>query len=42
MEFVLYLAQRRQLEALTTEQIAAAARRYFQQPAITAIVRPAG
>jgi zinc protease len=37
-----HLTQRRQLEALTTEQIAAAARRYFQQPAITAIVRPAG
>ncbi|MCE9609895.1 MAG: insulinase family protein [Chthoniobacter sp.] len=37
-----HLTQRRQLEALTTEQVAAAARRYFQQPAITAIVRPAG
>ncbi len=42
MEFVLYLAQRRQLEALNTEQVAATARRYFRQPAITAIVRPAG
>ena len=37
-----HLTQRRQLEDLTTEQVAAAARRYFQQPAITAIVRPAG
>ena len=37
-----HITQRRQLEALTTGEIAAAARRYFQQPAITAIVRPAG
>lgn len=37
-----HLQQRRELEALTTAQVAAVARRYFSQPAITAIVRPAG
>ena len=35
-----HLQQRRELEALTVAQVAAAARRYFAQPAITAIVRP--
>ena len=37
-----HLTQRRELEALTVAEVAAATRRYFQQPAITAIVRPAG
>jgi zinc protease len=36
-----HLIQRREIEELTVEQIAEVARRYFQQPAITAIVRPA-
>ena len=37
-----HLEQRRQIEALTVEQVRAVARKYFTQPAITAIVRPAG
>lgn len=36
-----HLEQRRQVEALTVEQVRAVARKYFTQPAITAIVRPA-
>lgn len=35
-----HLEQRRQIEALTVEQVRAVARKYFTQPAITAIVRP--
>lgn len=35
-----HLEQRRQIEALTVEQVQAVARKYFTQPAITAIVRP--
>ncbi len=37
-----HLEQRRQIEALTVEQVQAVARKYFMQPAITAIVRPSG
>ena len=37
-----HLEQRRQIEALTVEQVQAVARKYFTQPAITAIVRPEG
>ena len=37
-----HLEQRRQIEALTVEQVRAVARKYFTQPAITAIVRPKG
>ena len=36
-----HLEQRRQFAALTVEQVRAVARKYFRQPAITAIVRPA-
>jgi zinc protease len=35
-----HLEQRRQIEALTVEQVQAVAKKYFSQPAITAIVRP--
>jgi len=35
-----HLAQRREIEALTLEQVRAVAQKYFAQPAITAIVRP--
>ncbi|MDR3405460.1 MAG: pitrilysin family protein [Chthoniobacter sp.] len=35
-----HLEQRRQIEALTVEQVQAVARKYFTQPAITAVVRP--
>jgi zinc protease len=35
-----HLEQRQQIEALTTEQVQAIARKYFTQPSITAIVRP--
>jgi zinc protease len=35
-----HLEQRRQVEALTVEQVRAVARKYFTQPAITAIARP--
>jgi zinc protease len=35
-----HLEQRRQIEALTLEEVRAVARKYFTQPAITAIVRP--
>ncbi len=37
-----HLTQRREIEALTVEQVATASRRYFQQAAITALVRPSG
>ncbi len=36
-----HLEQRRQVEALTIDEVRAVARQYFTQPAITAIVRPA-
>ena len=36
-----HLEQRRQIAALTVEEVRAVARKYFSQPAITAIVRPA-
>jgi zinc protease len=36
-----HLVQRREIEALTLDQVRAVARKYFTQPAITAIVRPA-
>jgi zinc protease len=36
-----HLEQRRQITELTVEQVRAVARKYFSQPAITAIVRPA-
>jgi zinc protease len=36
-----HLQQRREIEALTVEQVRAVAGKYFTQPAITAIVRPA-
>jgi zinc protease len=35
-----HLEQRRQIEALTVEEVRAVARRYFTQPAITVVVRP--
>jgi zinc protease len=35
-----HLEQRRQIDALTVEQVQAVAKKYFSQPAITAIVRP--
>jgi zinc protease len=35
-----HLEQRRQIEALTIEEVRNVARKYFTQPAITAIVRP--
>jgi zinc protease len=35
-----HLEQRRQIEALTLEEVRAVARKYFTQPAVTAIVRP--
>lgn len=35
-----HIEQRHQIEALTVEQVRAIARKYFTQPAITAIVRP--
>ncbi len=37
-----HLEQRRQIEALTLDEVRAVARKYFTQPAITSIVRPAG
>ncbi len=36
-----HLTQRHELEALTVEEVARVARKYFRQPSITAIVRPA-
>jgi zinc protease len=36
-----HLEQRRQIAALTVEQVQAVARKYFTQPSVTAIVRPA-
>jgi len=35
-----YIEQRHQIEALTLDEVRAVARKYFTQPAITAIVRP--
>jgi zinc protease len=35
-----HLQQRREIEALTVDQVRTAARKYFSQPSITAIVRP--
>jgi zinc protease len=35
-----HLEQRRQIEALTVEQVQAVAKKYFTQPAITAVARP--
>ncbi len=35
-----HLQQRREIEALTVEQVRAVARKYFTQPAITVVVRP--
>jgi len=37
-----HLQQRDEIAALTVEQVRAVARKYFTQPAITAVVRPAG
>jgi len=35
-----HLEQRRQIEALTLEEVRAVAQKYFTQPAVTAVVRP--
>jgi zinc protease len=37
-----HLDQRREIEALTVDQVRAVAHKYFTQPAVTAIVRPKG